>query len=124
MVVRSFVGRVAVPMRGVVQPSSRTVSLRRALLAVALVLSIVCGIAVAAAATAEPQSRRAAEKAQAPVGAVRSGSKPAVGVVGYRGKPLAGVVRSRGKAPVRAVRYRGHTLGLVAPLSAQQGGAA
>src|SRR5437764_8191152 len=106
------------------QPSERTVSLRRALLAVAVVLSVVGGISIASAATADRHARPAAGKAQAPAGAVGSQCKAPAGAVRSGGKAPAGAVRSRGKAPAGAVRYHGHVVGLVAPLSARQRGVA
>src|SRR5205823_3133403 len=103
-VVGSSIGRGAVAIRGggVMQPSASQRSLRRLLLGVAaVVLSVVCGIGMAAAASVDRPGRAAAGKARAPVG----------------------VVRQRGEAPAGAVRVRGQLQGLVAPLGAQQGGA-
>src|SRR4051812_22504188 len=97
IVVRSFGGRVAATVRGVMQPRERTVSLRRSLSVVAVVLSVLGGIGFASAATVIRHGKPAAGKAQAPAGAVRPG-----------GKAPAGAVRSRGNAPAGAVRYRGH----------------
>src|SRR5947207_15936046 len=79
---------VAVPFgsRGVMQPSASTRSFRRALLGVlAVVLSVVCGIGLAAAATGERRARPAAGGAQAAAGAGR-----------FRGRQLGPVAPLRG----------------------------
>jgi hypothetical protein len=87
------------------QASASKGSFRRALLAVvAVVLLVVCGIGIAAAATAVRHGRPAAHKAKAAVGVVGKSGKTPVGVVGKSGKAPVGAV---GPLPGRALTVLG-----------------
>src|SRR4051812_18408921 len=100
------------------QPNLRTGSLRRTLLAVAVVLSVVGVIGFAALLTADRHARPAAEKASAVPKAAAARKAPAA----HRA-PAADKALAADKAQtLAAVRSHGHTLGLVAPLSAQHRG--
>jgi YVTN family beta-propeller protein len=88
------------------------------LLGVAVVLSIVGGIGIAAALTADRHARPAAEQASAVHKAAAAQKAPAA-----QRAPAADETSAADKAQTRAaVRSHGYTLGLVAPLSAQHRG--
>jgi YVTN family beta-propeller protein len=103
------------------------------LLGVAVVVSVVGGIGIAAALTGDRHARPAAEKAPAASKvsagdtASAAGKASAAGRASVASNARAGIkaqVGGRAQAPVGAVRSRGHLLGLVAPTSGQQRGTA
>ena len=115
------------------QPSMRTGSFRRASLAVALVLSVVCGIVIASAVTADRYARPAADRAMVAVSAPAAVKASVAGKASVAAKArvaekasvaVSAPAGEKAQAPAGAVRSRGHLLGLVAPLGARQRGAA
>ena len=102
----------------------RTGSFRRALLAGAVVLSVVCAIGIASAVTVRPAAEKAAAADRAPAAAVKASVAAKARVAGKARAAVKAPAGGEAQAPLGAVVSRRRLLGLVAPLSAQQRGAA